>query len=120
MVEGCYRWNPAVCQAGSWRGGSLSNSKDLRSPPADFPIYSPTRPTGLAVPDDQSPTALVSKIVKVIIKHRHFYRASYNTRKDRWHITSNGDDSNNDNDNDNQDDNDNNKNTDKLIVIIVV
>jgi len=52
-------------------------------------------------------------------KNGHFYCASYNTSKDRWRITSNGDDSNDDNDNDNEDDNDNNKNIDKRIVIIV-
>jgi len=42
------------------------------------------------------------------------------TCKDWWHITSNGDDSNDDNDNDNEDDNDNDKNIGKIIVIIVV
>jgi len=42
---------------------------------------------------------------------------SYNTCKDRWRITSNGDDSNDDSDNDNEDDTDNNKDVDKIIVI---
>jgi len=61
----------------------------------------------------------LSVIVIVIVK-RSFYCASYNTCKDQWRITSNGDDSNDDNDNDNEDDNDNNKNIDKVIVILVV
>jgi len=48
----------------------------------------------------------------VAMRNYHFYYTSYNTCKDRWRITSNGDDSNDDNDNDNENDrpNDNNKN----------
>jgi len=53
-------------------------------------------------------------------KTEFFYCAFYNTCKDRWHITSNSDDSSDDNDDDNEYDNDNNKNIDKIIVIIVV
>jgi len=60
-----------------------------------------------------------SIIVIVIVKHQ-FYCASYNTCKDRWRITSNGDNSNDDKDNDNEDDNDSNKNTDKIIVTMIV
>jgi len=51
-------------------------------------------------------------IIIIISVNRHLYCTSNNTCKDRWHITSNCDDSNDDNDND--------KNTDEVTVIIVV
>jgi len=46
------------------------------------------------------PSALEVFFVIVII-NSHLYCASYNTCKDLWHITSNGDDKDNDNNDDN-------------------
>jgi len=47
----------------------------------------------------------------------HLYCASYNSCKERWCITSNGDNGNDDNEDDNGN---NNKKIDKIIVIIAV
>ena len=44
-------------------------------------------------------------VLVIVIVNSHLYCVSYNTCKDRWHITSNGDD-NDDKDNNNDDDND--------------